>query len=107
MQVPQETATFQIAFDTFTSEIEFLSPERMEVRVVAGEEAGATYRVDYRVEALREGLTLLSWREEPLRNEAGRSVVCALDHHEARAFTVVAKGEGEWLRLNGEIRAAA
>ncbi len=89
---------FEISFPTFTSRITIRSERELTVEIVAGDDIGFSDTVEYEAVAVRDGLVVLSWREQ-----IGSTIVQLLDLISGQAYTEVTPANGGFMRLAGGI----
>lgn len=88
----------EIAFPTFTPRITIHSERELTVEVMTGDNAGFADTVEYEALAVRDGLVVLSWREQ-----IGSTIVHVLDLDSRTAYTAITPATGGFLRLTGRI----
>jgi hypothetical protein len=87
-----------ISFPTFTPRITIHSESKLTVEIVAGDNTGVSDTVEYEAIVIRDGLVMLSWREQ-----IGSTIVHVLDYLSSNAYTVVTPARGGFLRLRGRM----
>jgi hypothetical protein len=88
----------EIRFPTFTPRITVHSERELTVKILAGDNEGFADTVDYQAIAVRDGLVILSWREQ-----IGSTIVHVLDFVSGEAYTAVTPAKVEFMRLRGRI----
>jgi hypothetical protein len=74
----------EISFPTFTPRIAIRSERELTVEIVAGDNNGFSDTVQYEAVTVRDGLVVLSWREQ-----IGSTIVHVLDLISGQAYTAI------------------
>jgi hypothetical protein len=88
----------EISFPAFTPRITIHSERELTVEIVAGDNIGFSDTVQYEAVAVRDGLVVLSWREQ-----IGSTIVHVLELISGQAYTAVTPAKGGFMRLAGRI----
>ena len=88
----------EITFPTFTPRITIHSARELTVEIIAGDNTGFSDRVEYEAVPVRDGLSVVSWREH-----IGSTIVSMLDFIAGQAYTAVTPAKGEFMRMRGRI----
>jgi len=88
----------EITFPTFTPRITIHSARELTVEIIAGDNTGFSDRVEYEAVPVRDGLSVVSWREH-----IGSTIVSVLDFTAGQAYTAVTPAKGEFMRMRGRI----
>lgn len=75
-----------------------MSASELTVEIIAGENVGFSDTVEYEAINVRDGLIMLSWREQ-----IGSTIVHVLDYLSGEAYTAVTPAKGGFLRMRGRI----